>query len=220
MGTNYIPGRDAEFHTWQGVLVTDILARADSLGIPKTELDLLETAQKRWIAAYNAAKDPTTRSQASVKEKQEARVAFEAVLRMVVIAHITYNPIVTDQDKIGMGLPVHKNKHSRAQPITSYPRVDVNFAQVQRHLLMVTDSETKSHAMPPHAVGFEVWRKMGEPAPTSDADWQLVVQAPHSPCELHYDEANTGLRVYYRVRWINTRGVPGPWSKTVSAVIA
>jgi hypothetical protein len=57
-------------------------------------------------------------------------------------------------------------------------------------------------------------------APVDDTDFQLVVQAPHSPHALTYTKAESGVRVYYRARWINTRGVPGPWSEVKNAVIA
>jgi hypothetical protein len=83
----------------------------------------------------------------------------------------------------------------------------------------VRDTETKSAGKPAHVAGFEIWRKVGDPAPTTEADWQLVVQAPHSPHALNYNEEESGQRAYYRVRWVNTRGVPGPWSEIQNAII-
>jgi hypothetical protein len=220
MSNDYIPRAKAKFHDWQDTLMRGITMRSFPLDIPKDVMDKLEAAQERYVTAYQIAKDPITRTQASVKEAQEAQADYEALIRAVVKEYIINNHKLNDQDLLSLGLPVHDTQPTPAPPITSRPRVDVRFPQLQQHSLMVFDGEQKSHALPPHAAGFEIWRKIGEPAPTSDADWQLVVQAPHSPYEIKYDENQKGLTVYYRVRWINTRAIPGPWSETVSAIIA
>jgi hypothetical protein len=98
--------------------------------------------------------------------------------------------------------------------------VEVNFKNVQEHTLEVRDIETRSTAKPPHARGFQIFRKIGGEPPASDEDWTLAAEAPHSPYTLVYNQSQAGQRVYYRVRWVNTRGIPGPWSEPVSAVIA
>jgi hypothetical protein len=217
--SSFIPESDAHFDVWQSILVPNLEVKATKFGIPPEELDAVLTQQGRWKNSYAAASNPATRTAGAIKEKQEARKVYETVLRRVIKGYITYNPAITDQEREDLGLPVHDTKPTPAPPITSRPEVEVRFPQIQQHLLVVRDSELRSRAMPAHAAGFEVWRRVGDPAPVSDADWQLVVQAPHSPYELTYGEAESGLRVYYRVRWMNTRGVPGPWSETVSAVI-
>jgi hypothetical protein len=219
MNSNFIPGGDAPFNVWQGVLVVGLTARATKLGIPAEEMARVLASQDRWNKGFEAASNPATRTKGAIREKQEAREDFEAELRKVIKAYITYNPAVTDQERDDMGLPVHDSKPSPAPAIGSRPELEVHFPQIQQHSLTVRDSELDGRAMPAHAVGFEVWRKVGDPAPAQESDWLLVVQAPHSPCLLTYGEQESGVRIYYRVRWVNTRGVPGPWSETVSAVV-
>jgi hypothetical protein len=219
MNADFVPEADAIFNGWQGILMTNIVAKAPELNIPPAELSALRALQARWNDAYAVAENPATRTKGAVKEKQEVRNAYEADLRKVIKAYITYNLAVTDKEREDMGLPVHDTKPSPAPAITSRPGLEVRFPEIQKHLLVVQDSELKSHAKPAHVAGFEIWRKVGDPAPVKESDWQLVVQAPHSPYELTYSDELSTVRVYYRVRWINTRGVPGPWSETVSAVI-
>jgi hypothetical protein len=217
---DFIPRSDATFHVWQGTLLTKAEAAAPQLGIPPTAFTALREKQARWAAAFAAAEDPETRTKASVKEKQEAREDYEAALREFIRAYLTYNPALTDADRENFGLPVHDTKPTPAPPVNSRPEVEVGFAEIQKHTLTVRDTGRKKAGKPAHAAGFEIWRKVGGDAPATDADWQLVAQAPRSPHDLNYNEAESGLRVYYRVRWVNTRGVPGPWSETVSAIIA
>jgi hypothetical protein len=219
MSVNFIPDGDAPFNVWQGVLMPSIAAKAPVLNIPPEELTKLQALQTRWEAAFAVAENPATRTKGAVKEKQEARNDYEAELRRVIKAYITYNPVVTDKEREDMGLPVHDAKPTPAPAITSRPELEVRFSEIQRHTLVVQDSELKGHARPAHAAGFEIWRKVGDPAPATEADWQLVAQVPHSPHDLTYSETESGLRVYYRVRWVNTRGVAGPWSETVGAII-
>jgi hypothetical protein len=134
--------------------------------------------------------------------------------------YLIRNHLLTDGDRDMLGIPIHDTKPTPAPPITSKPKLEVAVMQLQQHSLTLHDTETKSSGKPAHAAGFEIWRKVGDPAPVTDEDYQLVVQAPHSPHVLAYAKAESGQRAYYRVRWINTRGVPGPWSETVSALIA
>jgi hypothetical protein len=144
----------------------------------------------------------------------------EKTSRNFVKSNLAYNPKVSDADRENMGIPVHDTKPTPAPDITTRPELEVGFSEIQKHTLIVRDSTAKGAGKPAHAAGFEVWRKVGGDAPATEADWQLVAQVPHSPCTLNYLPEQSGLRAYYRVRWVNTRGVPGPWSETVSAIIA
>jgi hypothetical protein len=218
--SSFIPRPDATFNLWQENLVTKAEGAAPMLNIPPDAMMAIHTKQARWREAFAAAEDPATRTKAAVREKQEAREDYEDALREFNKAYLMYNPAMTDAERENFGLPVHDTKPTPARPITSRPELEVGFKEIQKHILTVHDTEMESAGKPAHAAGFEIWRKVGGDAPATEADWQLVAQAPHSPHELTYSEEQSGLRVYYRVRWINTRGVPGPWSEIVSAVIA
>jgi hypothetical protein len=220
MSTDFIPRSDAAFSSWQNNLLNKAEAAEMRLNIPPDVMMDIRIKQGRWMMAYQAVEDPATCTKAAVKEKQEARDDFESTIRGFNNAYLIHNPAMTDADRENFGLPVHDTKPTPAPDIGSRPELEADFKQLQKHILMARDTEIKSAGKPAHVAGFEIWRKVGEPAPTTDADWQLVVQAPHSPHALTYNEAESGLRVYYRVRWVNTRGVPGPWSETVSVIIA
>jgi hypothetical protein len=220
MTKDYIPGADAAFDSWQNNLVNKVDPVAGALGIPEAAITDLHTRKARWDAAYKKTEDPATHTKAAVLEKKEARVDYVAGLRNFNNVYLLHNPGLTDQDRELFGLPVHDTKPTPAPPINSWPELEVDFTRHQKHALTARDSETKSTGRPAHAAGFEIWRKMGDPAPVDDTDFQLVVQALHSPHALTYTRAESGMRVYYRARWINTRGVPGPWGEVESALIA
>jgi hypothetical protein len=216
----YIPRRDHTFNQWQDNLLHKAEAAAERLNIPPDAITAILAKQVRWTKAFKATEDPATRTKGTVKEKQEARAALEHDIRIFNNAYLIHNPAMTDVDRDNFGLPVHDTKPTPAPEINSRPKLEVNFNSIQRHTLTARNAETRGIGKPAHVAGFEIWRKVGDPAPANDADFQLVIQATRSPHVLNYDGAQSGLRVYYRVRWMNTRGVPGPWSETKSAIIA
>jgi hypothetical protein len=207
------------FHIWQGNLLTKIALNAGLWGIPAAALAAVQTAQARWEAAFTVAGNPATRTPAAVKEKQEARATYEAALRPLIKAYLTYSRLVTDAGRRDLGLPVHDTKPTPVGPITSRPEPTIDTASIQKHTLHAVDSVSKKAARPHGVAGIQIWRKLGDPAPTADSDWSLVAQPPRLPYTLNYDLSESGLRVYYRLRWMNTRGVPGEWSETVAAFI-
>jgi hypothetical protein len=217
-GNDYIPTNDGKFLTWVKFLFTYLYGHASAWNIPPDSWAAIDPLIAAYEAAYAKAEDPN-RGKADVKAKDEARAALKAATRQYVKEYLINNHLISNEEREHMGLPVHDTKPTPAPPITVRPELEVTFTEVQEHILIVRDPATKSAGKPAHAAGFEVWRKVGGDAPASDADWQLVAQAPHSPYMLAYNQSKSGLRVYYRVRWVNTRGLPGPWSETVCVII-
>jgi hypothetical protein len=219
MAKHYIPTRLTTFHSWQSILITHIEEKADRLGIPPEKLARLLALQESWERAYELAENRATRTPITVKNRQELTTVFTEELRTVVRTHITYNPVLTDQERGAMGLPVHKIRCTSPVHITSRPHIARVIHALQQHVLVVRDSELKTRGKPPHVSGFEIWHKVGDPAPQAETDWRFVRQATRSPYRVNYHKEDAGQRAYYRVRWMNTRNEPGPWSETVNAII-
>jgi hypothetical protein len=196
-----------------------LMSRVTKFKVPQEEYDLLEQEKNIYAQKLQVANADATRTSVNILGKNVAKQVLEKHIRKVVKAFLINNPLLTKEDLKLLGLPIHDTTPTPAPPITTHPEVKVSYTEVQQHIITVHDEEGKSVGKPKHAAGFEIWRKVGDPAPVDDTDFQLVVQAPHSPHTLTYTKAESGLRVHYRVRWINTRGVPGPWSEDRSAVI-
>jgi hypothetical protein len=217
-GIDYIPASDGGFLEWVKILFTYVVAHAAQWGIAADTWAHITPLIDDYEAAYAKATDPN-RGKADVRAKNEARDALKAATRQYVREYLASNHLISNGERENMGLPVHDTKPTRAPRITVRPEMKVEFDKTQEHTLVVHDPVSRSAGKPAHVAGFEIWRKVGGDAPATEADWQLVVQAPHSPYTLKYDLSESGLRAYYRVRWVNTRGVPGPWSDMHSAII-
>jgi hypothetical protein len=217
---DFVPRKNVNFHEWQGNLFMHASSEAARWKIPPEELEALAGPRERWVRAFGVAMTPATRTAAANVEKDEARVAYEAVLRLFIKGYLAYNKLVTDADRKDLGLPLHDRKPTPVAPIVSRPELQVKFGNIQEHVLVVRDNMTRSAGKPAGAAGFEIWRKVGGELPSRDEEWSLVGQATRSPHVLTYPQVDSGKRVYYRLRWVNTRGVPGPWSEPGNAVIA
>jgi hypothetical protein len=209
-----------KFLEWATAMIHNLGKSLERFGFPQERYAQLTLLLDAFTRKFELATVPDTRTKPAVQAKNDARHALKKAIRQAVKEYLTYNHLLTSGDRDNLGLPVYKTSRTPAHAIMSRPELEVDFKEIQRHTLTVRDSETKGAGRPAHAAGFEIWRKVGAPAPADDTDFQLVVQAPHSPCSLDYTAAESGQRAYYRVRWVNTRGVPGPWSDVKHAVIA
>jgi hypothetical protein len=215
MASNYIPRNDSKFNTWVINLLSYIASHSMNWGLPPDLLMKLNERLDRWKTAFAAAENPETRTKASVKTKTEVRKTFEAEVRVAVKAYITYNPAVTDGDRENMALPIHDTKPTPVPAPTERPDLAIDFSQQEEHSLKVT-----GNPRPYNAHGFEAWYKVGGTPPVTSKDFAYAGFSTKSPFTVKFEFEDKGKTVYYRVRWVNAKNEPGPWSELVSAVIA
>jgi hypothetical protein len=72
---------------------------------------------------------------------------------------------------------------------------------------------------PPGVRGVQLWRKIDDPPPTGESDFEFVGEFTRSRMTLDYQMSQGGLTVYYQARWVSTRGETGPWGELVSATV-
>jgi hypothetical protein len=216
---DYIPRNDEDFDILQNNVYTTASTKYSAWDIPMTRISELSQARARWTAAITAYRNIGTRTPAVIQEKNDARKAYEVVLRNFIQGQLMHNSKVSDADHRFMGLPVYDRTPTTPSKPASRTEMEIYFAQIMQHKIQVHDSETKSAAKPEHIIGFELWRKIGGDTEPSIEDMQLVELATRSPHVLEYASADRGKNVWYSSRWVNTRGEKGPWSETVSAIV-
>ena len=221
MGTkDYIPGGDNDFDVLQEKVYMESSVNAAKWLIPDKAITAFNPQRQRWNDAIAAYRDPAKHTPAVVREKNDARKDYVAALRTFIQGQLMHNPLVTDADRLEMGLPVYDRKPTPAPVPETRPEIEVDFSQFARHILHVRDSKSKSAGRPAHVAGFEIWRRIGGDTEPVITEMQLVEQAVHSPHALEYAFEERGKRVWYIMRWVNTRGEKGPWSEIVSVIIA
>jgi hypothetical protein len=215
---DYIPTNDGIFLTWVKTLFAYVAEHAALWGLLPDSWAHITPLITDYETAYNKAQDPN-RGKADTALKNSTRNVLKKNVRQFVKGFLEYNPAVTDDDRERMGLPVHDTKPTPVPAPDSIPvpLAKTPFAGVVE--LHVTDSASERKAKPAGVHGFETcWAVLDTP-PT---DWTQLARSSFStrtPLRLSFSGNERGKTLYFALRWENNRGVKGPWTDIMSAVI-
>jgi uncharacterized protein YnzC (UPF0291/DUF896 family) len=217
---DFIPTIESQFYTWQGTLLNYMSAHAGLWGITEADWARLSALQSDYLAKYAIAENPATRTSAAILAKNKARNAYIKEIRLLVKSHITYNLVVTDEDRKDMGLPIHKTTRTPAQVALTYPEFHIDSGTIRRLIIHFYDQgQKKTKAKPPGQHGAEIRWAISD-VPVIDVSELLHSSFDtHTPFTLEFQGHECGKTVYFCLCWENTRGQKGPWSKIISAVI-
>ena len=218
MRSDFVPRPDAQFDKWQKNLVVNLKDGASAWGIPSESLTGIETQQAEFESRYAAVENPATRTHAAVVMKDESRKSFENLLRVTIKAHITYNPAVTDEDRVNMGLPIHKTTRTSVAVPTTYPEYTVETA-LRQIIIHFRDAGKDRKAKPTGVGGALIRWEIRDTPPAKSADLLNSALDTASPYTLTFTDAQRGSRVYFALAWQNTKGELGPWSEIGMAIV-
>jgi hypothetical protein len=218
MGANYIPNKDAEFANWVKGLYDYAADNYTPWNVPPPQTalkPLLEAFQNAYAAAVSE-----DRSSVDVARKNDARDALEKKVRAYVREFLTYNSLVTDDDRREMGLPVYKKTHTPIPVPTTWPVLEIDTSTPRQLRVHYHDSGTKKRAKPENAHGAEIrWAQLDER--TEDVE-DLINSSfdTKQPLILEFKGHERGKRVLLCARWEILRdGKKGPFGPIVEVFI-
>ena len=218
MKNDFIPRSDSQFNEWQKTLITYLKANAQGWRIPAGLITDIDAKQAEFENRYETADNPATRTHAAVVMKDEARKSYESLLRTTLKAYITYNPEVLDDDRIYMGLPVHKSSRTAVPVPATFPEYTVE-TSLRRVTIHFRDAGSGKKAKPAGVGGAVIIWAVLEAVPEDVKLLTNSVLDTASPCTLNFTEAQRGNRVYFCLAWQNTKGELGPWSEMGMAIV-
>ena len=217
--SDYIPDNDAEFDTWQ----KDLLAYANDAGnlarwgLTAAFMQAANAQQTVWNGKYGAMLATQIAAQAAMTGKKDSRIAYEPPLRSAV-GQLQKNPEVTDQDRRAMKITIAETARTAADVPESSPDGEIDVATRLRHIINFWDSATPGVKAKPHGVrGAQIFIKIGGEAPTSPDECKYLATDTKTPYTHDFEMDEGGMMVYYLLRWENSRGEVGPWSRVISA---
>jgi hypothetical protein len=218
MSREYIPAGPNAFNAFQENYISVVEPNLSMWQIAPTYFAPLTVLQSRWNIVYPAASNPQNRTQAAVRERNECQTEYTRGIRLFTNQHLANNPLVSNADKERIGLHIPSGtRHPAPDPTSSPAIVRIDTSERQQHTIHFVD-ESGSRAKPAGVHSCDVFMKKGAP-PATDADLVYAGTDTRTPFTVRFDSSEVGLTVYYRLRWVNTRGVHGPWSEQVSAVV-
>jgi hypothetical protein len=222
--TTNIPRTDAAFDDTQERITNIAIPSASTFGLNALWINNdLSPAKERWVKAWAAYVLKDTRTPLITAEKTESREEYQPLISQL-ITMLTVSPTVTKADLDAMGIHT-RDPHPTPSPVPE-TYVEVNFtATLHRIIAHFFDESTidigsgKKRAKPPGVHGCEFkWGVL----PTRPA---FIDDLPHSsfatrtPFVFDFPLDYSGRILYLAVRWENTRGQKGPWSKIYECAI-
>ena len=217
--SDFIPKSDGEFDTWQNDLVKYVNTPANLArwGLTAAFAGPVNDQQAVWEDKYPAMLEAQTVYQASVTGKKDSRTSYEPPLRSMV-GQLQKNPKVTDEDKRAMKITIAQTTRTAVEVPSDAPDGEIDVATRLRHTINFWDSATPGVKAKPAGVrGAQIFMKIGGEAPTSPDDCRYLATDTKTPYTHDFEMDEGGLMVYYMMRWENTRGEVGPWSRVLSA---
>jgi len=173
-----------------------------------------------YTEAFNAWKDPATRTQLNIVALFAAEKAFVPLYRKLYTGMLKNNPLVTDSDLVAMGMPKRPDKHREAVPEpTGVLEVAVKTPSPGVVVFHFRVAGETGHAKGYGIQGYELCGSIMDKEPE---DWSELKQNYFTTTAALHIAFNGGLcgkRFYYAARQENNRGVKGDWNKIQFVVI-
>ena len=215
---DYLPSSDPEFIAWMQNFITYATTNAPVLGLAVADLTPIQNQHASLQTSYSDFIAAQALTAGKRQTKDDERVVLEKMVRPVV-ARLQSSPNVTDAHRHSLGITVRSTAHTAAPTPTTRPAGTIDTSKRLQHTISFADEGSTSRGKPEGVSGCEIWVKVGEPAPTGPADVRYVATDTRSPYVAEFDAADAGKMAYYMLRWVNTRGERGPWSRTIGGTI-
>lgn len=216
---DFIPDGEEDFSVFVDNFVNYVTTHAVNLGVPPATATALSDALLVWSDSLAAHQTSQIAATSARTVKDSARDALTIISRTTARS-IQANPTVSDEVRTLMGLPIRDDARTRPPVPTTKPLGQVDTSQRLRHMIHWRDeSMPNSKAKPTGVRGAEIWVFIGPTPPSDPAQAHFVALDTASPYLLEHNATDAGKLAHYLLRWMNTRGEPGPWSETLSATI-
>jgi hypothetical protein len=176
------------------------------------------------FTAYDAAvlrwKNEAMRNIDAISRLQAAEKTFLPLFRKLYVALLKENPLVTNVDLTGMGLPKRSagrsTLHHPPQSLVSAHVLANGFATLEIHY---RDEHSFSTAKPKNVHGALLNYKISDTEVTSHDELLHEDFSIRTPFRITFPDPERGKTFYFALRWENNHGEKGPWSVIMHAVI-
>jgi len=239
-----IPRADGDFATWAEQHFESVEKFWSVNGLDGSDLTPLEKARSAWLPAYTKSVQAQAALDAALEAKRDARAKYESAIRPVSAFIQTFFK-TTDADRATIGITVRDTSGTPTKAPATRPQVSIKLADRLQHTLRITDEATPlRRARPEGVMGCEVWMKLVDysqtlpqrdgtaaPQPSDEralidpflgdpATFRFLGVATRTPHITKFPLEARGKSAVYMLRWVSTRGTPGPWSDIASATVA
>lgn len=217
---DYIPSKESEYQGFMSNLAEKSADFEEKYGIPEADVGKLLVTYSVWDEYYEKCLNKETRTREDIVEKNFARKNLTKVVRNFVNKNLIYNDKITDSEKVSLGLNLRPGTRTQTQVPTSTPQVmKIDITHGMQHVIYIVDDETGRKAKPEGVSSCEIWYKVTETEPEHASELVFGGLTTKTPYRQNFTGEEGGKMVYYRLRWVNSKGEFGPWSAYAKAVV-
>ena len=219
MPSTYLPAREAELVTWSNNFNTLVQANAVTYGLTLDQATDYSAAHAAFVAAYQIANDPLTRSPANIEDKNDKKAVMIELTRELVNI-IQAFPGTTNKMRSSLGITV-KDVTPTPTPVPEMaPQLDVAAVHGRRMSIRLRDAATGERKKPVGVTGATVLSYVGETIPEDMRLWHFEGNTNRANIDVIFEESvPMGAKVWITAFWFNRRSESGPASAPVSAHI-
>lgn len=215
----YIPLTDAALDAWATNFDTVITAAPADYGLTAPQAVAFNILRAAFSAALLVTDTPATRTPVTIAAKDSARAAMVTSARSLARVALAY-PSVLPADLTAAGLIVRNTVPTPIPAPATIPLLSFLSSVGLQMTVSFADELTPSKKYKPFgAVALQVFGKIDGAAPASIDECFLLGQTGRWPIKLTFQGADAGKHVYLIARWVTRRGLVGPVSATLDAVI-
>ncbi|MFC2092621.1 hypothetical protein ACFLSV_01860 [Bacteroidota bacterium] len=223
MTTDYIPHGQAIFFNWQDNLMNVIVALSLGWGILPADLIALQGLQTIYVDAYHVGskEQKLTRTSGQAQALRTAQENYIDGIRNFYSQWISRNPLVTDAQKVDLGVTVRDTEPTRIDAAGFAPQLVVDKILVGVHTLRFSNPED------PHSKKMPKGQKIilraavaAADIPESEIPWGGNVTVTRFLHDVSYTVDDKGKTAYYTACYESNRGERGPWSDIIDAIVA
>lgn len=213
---SYFPQTEAELVTFSTTFAGVISADPAACGLTLAQATDYTAAQEAFGAAYQASKNPSTRSPATIEQKRTLKAALVALTRSYVKICQAY-PGMTNDLRVQLGITV-PDVTPTPSPIPEEPPV-LDVVSVSGHTikLRLHNGDPSRRARPAGVTGATLFSYVGEQPPVDLGAWKFEGNTTKLRETLVLPgTVAAGSVVWLTAFWFNARAQSGPACTPVS----
>lgn len=225
----YIPAQNNAFLGWIDNFASLITADPARYGLDAVAAAAIQTAADNFDAAFALAGttapphpvpvNPAARTPVTVAAMAATKGASTATVRPYA-QQIRINPGVTNDDKVALGLNLQNTSPSPVPAPVSYPLLSLLSGGPLTHTFSYKDSMTAVGKRKPD--GVVQMQLVGAAAVAAATDPDTLPPLPaqtKSPFMIVWSSGDGSKIASYAARWVTRKGLVGPWSPILTAVV-
>jgi len=216
---DYVPANDLELIEWGGNAYLYAQGNSERWGVIPPNSEILSRFED-YKAAVERCRMPT-RSKVDTLVKNDLKTAVVKDLRSYIQGYVARNPLVTNQDREMMGLSIRDTIPTavEAPTVRAMGKVVYKGAGLIELLVMPEgDISESARAYYGNKIVYEVM-DMEAAAPQSIRDLNESRFTRRKKEKFVFQPEDSGKRIYFSIRYENSKGDAGPWCPIFSAVI-